>query len=396
MKLTADQISIIERYTDAYRIDQAKLIAYLEKHKTVKADVFEYCTKVSKRSWGARGFCSYLTDEKVYAPLERSVFIRRIPFYFHQVPSGGEKRSGLSYIIPVDRKPAFTAEDFEAFYTDLEWMFYDLRISLNDIFGYASNQLYPPKSKESNKSKGISSHIFEERGLQTRDLFTQWRHYLHLCQQLNWSDYMPERFITSYNRALEASHLEPIVYRPLKDFYTYFVKDNNAYVCRGNFPCDAEGKPIMEWTTIRVTHPASIEFSGECSSDGELRINLTPKTTIHVRDFYEESEDEDLEDEGIVDDSDDEPLMWRQIYAGPQTMFFNHEALKNFRTEQKMTQAEVAAAIDTSVRTYQKWESGATTPDGHNLLRLMCWLNITDVQDLIIYKDYPAEQDKEG
>ena len=87
--------------------------------------------------------------------------------------------------------------------------------------------------------------------------------------------------------------------------------------------------------------------------------------------------------------------MWRQIYAGPQTMFFNHEALRNFRTEQKMTQAEVAAAIDTSVRTYQKWESGVTTPDGHNLLRLMCWLNITDVQDLIIYKDYPDKSSKE-
>ena len=32
MKLTAEQISIIERYTDAYRIDQAKLIAYLLVH----------------------------------------------------------------------------------------------------------------------------------------------------------------------------------------------------------------------------------------------------------------------------------------------------------------------------------------------------------------------------
>ena len=40
-----------------------------------------------------------------------------------------------------DRKPAFTAEDFESFYTDLEWMFYDLRIALNDMFGDASNQL---------------------------------------------------------------------------------------------------------------------------------------------------------------------------------------------------------------------------------------------------------------
>ena len=394
MKLSAEQISIIKRYTDPYRIDQDKLVAYLEKHKTVKVDVFEYCTTVSKRSWGARGFCSLLTSELAYSPLERTVFIRRIPFFFHQVPCGKEMRSGLSYVIPVDRKPAFTAEDFEAFYCDLEWMFYELRISLNDIFGYVSDQIYPPKLQDARKDSHWSSHMFEEKGLQTRDAFTQWRHYLHLCQKLNWSDYMPERFITRYNEALEAAGLEPIIYRPLKDFYSYFAKDNNSYVCRGNFPCDKDGHPIMRWTTIRVNHPASIEFSGEGSSDGELRINLTPKTTIHVRDFYEEADDEESGTEG-EDEYDDEPLMWRQIYAGPQTMFFNHEALKNFRTEQKMTQAEVAAAIDTSVRTYQKWESGVTTPDGHNLLRLMCWLNIRYVQDLIIYKDYPDDSGKE-
>ena len=54
-----------------------------------------------------------------------------------------------------------------------------------------------------------------------------------------------------------------------------------------------------------------------------------------------------------------------------------------------MTQNDVAEAIGTSVRTYQKWEGGDTTPDGHNLLRLMNWLEITDVQSLIIYRDCP-------
>lgn len=52
-----------------------------------------------------------------------------------------------------------------------------------------------------------------------------------------------------------------------------------------------------------------------------------------------------------------------------------------------MTQAEVAEAIGTSVRTYQKWENGNTTPDGHNLLRIMNWLDIRDVQDLIEFDD---------
>ena len=72
-------------------------------------------------------------------------------------------------------------------------------------------------------------------------------------------------------------------------------------------------------------------------------------------------------------------------------MEFNHTALKQARIDHKLTQADVAYAIGTSVRTYQKWESGETTPDGHNLLRLMNWLNISDPQDLITYEDYPDE-----
>ena len=56
-----------------------------------------------------------------------------------------------------------------------------------------------------------------------------------------------------------------------------------------------------------------------------------------------------------------------------------------------MTQANVADAIGTSVRTYQKWESGETTPDGHYLLRLMNWLDIDSVQSLVKYIDPPDE-----
>ena len=68
-------------------------------------------------------------------------------------------------------------------------------------------------------------------------------------------------------------------------------------------------------------------------------------------------------------------------------MRFSYPALKIFRQERHMTQAEVAEAIGTSVRTYQKWENGDTTPDGHNLLRIMNWLDIRDVQDLIEFDD---------
>ena len=146
----------------------------------------------------------------------------------------------------------------------------------------------------------------------------------------------------------------------------------------------------MRWTTVRVQNAASIEFSGEKSRCGELRILLGPKTRIHIREFYENEDDGTEIDRSSVEFIE-EPLMWRQIYAGPQTMEFNHNALKQARIEHKLKQSDVAFAIGTSVRTYQKWESGETIPDGHNLLRLMNWLNISDPQEIVIYDDYSDE-----
>lgn len=83
---------------------------------------------------------------------------------------------------------------------------------------------------------------------------------------------------------------------------------------------------------------------------------------------------------------DDEDC-WYQIYAGPQTMEFDYEILKIYRKRLKYTQKDVADAIGATVRTYQKWENGETTPDGHYLLRLLNWLDIRDIQDIVRYTE---------
>ncbi len=392
MILSSEQLAVVRKYTDAYRIDQDKLVAYLQKHRTIKLEVFSYCSKVSKRSMGSRGYSVFL-NESTYSTVDRDTFMRRIPFYFFQVPFGGDTRTGLSKVFPSDRKKTMTAEDYEAFYTDLEWMFYDLHLPLTTIYDYLGDQFTTPslENKRGRFGSFLTSSILEERGLSGREAFPMWRHYLHLCQELGWTDYTPQRFISAYNFALEASGLDPILYRPLKDYIiTYYTRIDDTYVFRGNFPCDKNGVPIMRWTTVRVQNAASIEFSGEKSRCGELRILLGPKTRIHIREFYENEDDGTEIDRSSVEFIE-EPLMWRQIYAGPQTMEFNHNALKQARIEHKLKQSDVAFAIGTSVRTYQKWESGETIPDGHNLLRLMNWLNISDPQELVIYDDYSDE-----
>lgn len=392
MILSSEQLAVVRKYTDAYRIDQDKLVAYLQKHRTIKLEVFSYCSKVSKRSMGSRGYSVFL-NESTYSAVDRDTFMRRIPFYFFQMPFGGDTRTGLSKVFPSDRKKTMTAEDYEAFYTDLEWMFYDLHLPLTSIYDYLGDQFTTPslENKRGRFGSFLTSSILEECGLSGREAFPMWRHYLHLCQELGWTDYTPQRFISAYNFALEASGLDPILYRPLKDYIiTYYTRIDDTYVFRGNFPCDKNGVPIMRWTTVRVQNVASIEFSGEKSRCGELRILLGPKTRIHIREFYENEDDGTEIDRSSVEFIE-EPLMWRQIYAGPQTMEFNHNALKQARIEHKLKQSDVAFAIGTSVRTYQKWESGETIPDGHNLLRLMNWLNISDPQELVIYDDYSDE-----
>ena len=79
---------------------------------------------------------------------------------------------------------------------------------------------------------------------------------------------------------------------------------------------------------------------------------------------------------------------WYQVYAGPMTMCFDHTVLRERRKALGYSQEDVALAIDTTVRTYQKWESGETTPNGHYLIRLINWLDIIDVQNIVQYTDF--------
>ena len=382
MKLSDNHLSVIYRFTDKYRIDQEKLISYLEKHKTIKNDVFGYCSKVSKKAILGRGFSMFLDNEPMFTPIDREIFIRRIPFYFYQIPMGNEDRSALSIIIPIAHEHAPNMFDYEEFYKDLEWMYYELNIPLNDIFTYVRGQLsYVKNESKSSSHSGMfpSDLFFNNDKLTGRELFQQWRHYLHLCIKLGISNYTPVRFITAYNTILEKSGLEPIIYYPIKRYGYCYVTGRHYIECEGHFPCDENGNPIFKWMSIRIKNVKSVNYSTDCSELGKLRIELGPKTVVYVLDKPEDHPEESSEN------------IWYQLYAGPLTMEFDNDALREFRKDRKMTQNEVATAIGTSVRTYQKWESGETTPDGHYLLRLLNWLDIDSVQDIIKYIDLPED-----
>lgn len=179
---------------------------------------------------------------------------------------------------------------------------------------------------------------------------------------------------------MEAVGREPIIFESLRQLGgTYFVIGNHEISCRGHFPCDDNGFPILKWTSLKICNPKAVTFDADHSRNGELLIALNPDTTIHFLESLEEVEQNGHKNNG-------ECLReWHQIYAGPLTMNFDNDALRTFRKDSGMTQVELANAIGASVRTYQKWEKGETVPDGHNLLRLMNWLQIDSVQHLIKY-----------
>ena len=129
----------------------------------------------------------------------------------------------------------------------------------------------------------------------------------------------------------------------------------------------------MKWIGIKATNVSKCSCTCKKSKRGFLEVEISPKTVIHVLNFYNNT-----------DDKKDE---WYQVYAGPLTMCFDYTVLKDSRKKLGYSQEEVALAIDATVRTYQKWEAGETTPNGHYLIRLLNWLDIPDVQYAIQYND---------
>ena len=354
--LTKEQKKVIREYVDPDYYDTDKLTRYLEMHDIVGNEIFQYCDR-HKDDGDCPTYSRWLDDEKGYQPLPVDQFVHRVPFYFY---TRNEQSDGLDHFgdleqlhyCSYERREKGSKPDFEEIYEVLEYTFYDLHLPLDRIFGYWIDQ--------TDRVGG--------------DLFFKWYEYLKLKEGDPDIDYFPERFITAYNEALEDAGFEPIIYE-VQDMYMceYFFRNGMLLEFEGQFPCDENGKPILKWIGIRTRNIGSVKCTCEKSKVGRLFIEITPKSVIHLLNVYNSKEDDDD--------------AWYQVYAGPQCMEFDYRVLKYKRKQLKFTQQEVAEAIGATVRTYQKWENGETTPDGHYLLRLMNWLDIPDAQYAVKYTD---------
>lgn len=384
MRLTKEQKSWIKEWTKSKWVSTPKMIAYLESHDSVSVDIFSACCSgLIITGMGKPTYNSMFEIPGYFDTISIETFLKRLPFYFY-IPEEGKLGDIGDFLGKNEEMPS--EEVFQA----VEYLYYDIQIPLVDIFDYPHQQVDIPYKKK--KITDLPPDFGYGSHLTAASLFSMWYIYIRLCRQLGWDDLLPDRFITKYNQALEAVGVQPIIYMPVPVFERNFIREGHTYSCVGNFPCDENNNPIMKWIGVRAKNAKSIRCDVKKSQCGKLTIELLPNTIIHALNIFEK---EISVPEGF-ENTEPEKDTWNQIYAGPMHMHFNNEELKFHRQRCEMTQKELAEAVGTSVRTYQKWENRETTPDGHNLLRLMNWLGITDVQELIKYDDYECDSGREG
>lgn len=347
--ISKEQEQFLRNYINTEYFEPEKVINYLKIHDCVGAEIFDLASKPqTKRSIKmiGKGFGFHIIDV--------DTFVRRAPFYFY-VPDFDNGKHGDLVSLICGKSRYDKDDDFEEVYIALERLFYYYKIGIPEIMGYPVILT------------GVYGRI---------DIFFKWVDYLDLCYELNIDNKYPKEFLYEYNRILVLSGKKPIIYMPgLIGFNEDFLRQDSEIVIRGEFPCDNNNNPILEWIGVWIENAAYIKAKN-CYSinetpiiEKELHIGITSKTKIYMPNIYKE-----------IDSCD----TWYPIYFGPLAMEFDKNALKFYRKQINITQQIVADAVGVQLRTYQKWEKGDTIPDGYNLIKLMNYLNIDSVQDFIV------------
>jgi DNA-binding XRE family transcriptional regulator len=345
MNIDVQQEDLLKEYVKDKQVYE-KLSSYLSRHELIGEEVFPYLGEI------ANDFISYGGERFSYRPVTKEVFINRIPFYFYKPHKGNDNIGNLKqYIMGILRGDSETVDfdvQLERLYRTLEIMFYHHKIDLATIFEYPIQQ------------SGLIC--------QTDTLF-KWAHFLELSEKLSLLEKTPKHLIVDYNFALEKLGLSPVIYELEEEFnYEFINRSGNIFELKGSIPCDENGYPILRWIGVKIKNAAKVWAKVDKRLKGTLYVEARPTTAIWGLNCW-----------GTDDDGSD---VWYPLYMGPQLMQFDSAALKDIRNREKLTQQQVADLIGASVRTYQKWESGDTTPDSHHLLRLMNALDIRDTKEL--------------
>lgn len=347
--ITKEQERFVRNHITPEYFDPDKVVNYLNIHDRVGAEIFDLAVNQH-----AKRNIRLVTEGVGFRTVDVDTFVKRVPFYFYQ-PDYDKDQHGELLSLFCGKARDRQNDDFEKTYLALERLFYCYGIGVPEIMGYP----------------------IELTGIYGRtDVFFYWVHYLDLCHALHIDNKFPREFLYEYNRILVLAGEDPIIHIPgLVGFNENFLRRDREIIVGGEFPCDCNNAPILEWIGIWIENAAYVKATeGYSMSDTpvlekELHIGLAPDTKIYMPNIY---------------NSDDLCDTWYPIYFGPRAMEFDKDALKYYRNQVGFTQQAVADAVGVQLRTYQKWEKGDSIPDGYNLIRLMNYLNIESVQDFIV------------
>ena len=347
--ISKEQEQFIRNHINPEYFDSTKVVNYLNIHDHVGAEIFDLAVKVqNKRNIRIVG------EGFGFQTIDVETFIKRAPFYFYE-PDFDKDQHGDLVSLLCGKMKNDKDFDFEEVYSALEKLFYQYKIGVPEIMGY-------PISLTGTYGRS--------------DVFFKWVHYLDLCYELHIDNKFPKNFLYEYNRVLKLAKESPIIYMPgLVGFNEDFLRQDREIIIGGEFPCDDENKPILEWIGIWIENAAYIEarncysMSDTATLEKELHIGITPQTKVYMPNIYNDKDDSDT---------------WYPVYFGPLAMEFDKDALKYYRNRINITQQILADAVGVQLRTYQKWEKGETIPDGYNLIKLMNYLNIESVQHFIV------------
>jgi hypothetical protein len=139
--LTSSVTDIIEQYVDERYFDKGKLIKYLNMHSIVGSEIFSYCDKRVGRD-GSTSYSNWLDDKYGYKPLPAADFIRRIPFYFYVNDYSNNHVGDLHCLISGIIREDKDEKALEKLYQSLEYVLYEKKLSLKDIFCYIVDQTH--------------------------------------------------------------------------------------------------------------------------------------------------------------------------------------------------------------------------------------------------------------
>lgn len=333
---------LIENYTSEKLINKKNLKNYLLNHQTVSEDIFSYVLLDSKDR------DIEIVKENI-TTMPREKFIKRIPFYFY---SRFEKIGDFEFTDRGDITQFIIKDNdnkVEEIYTILEELFYTYKIDINVLMEFSSN---------------VSGYVGRV------DILYKLYEYVQLTIKTNNKiDLNPKTFYYNYNLCREKNNLDPIIYEIEYMFDNFYIRNNNIFEFEGTFPCDINGVPVMKWIGLDLKNVKLVNYGFDEHCRGRIYLQVSSNSIIRALNIY--------------NDKDEIGNYYYTLYLGPKETFFDYSVLKEYREKLKMTQKDVANAIDASYRTYQKWESGQTTPDCQNLLRLLNLFDITDLKSII-------------